>query len=379
LEPRFVELGNANIDKYRRDLAMLNGQLGTARLLQGDSRRLAEVVGAGVVGVVSSPPYETDALGHSRGQAGVTRELSGQYDRLGISSRVTDYADNTGGQLGSMRSGDFAAVVSSPPFGEGETRNRTEYAPGFVSDMMSRAYTQDRQGTTDGNLASLRADDTGFAAAVSSPPYADAVNGTGEGPGARFDFTHHKPDTAVRKTSANGYGETDGNLGNLPGDGFSVAVSSPPFEDNNALNDPNFARNRHTAGRPLYGDYGDHPANIGNDTGETFWTAARLIVEQTYTVLKPGGYTAWVCKDFVRKGQRVPFSDQWEQLCAAVGFMRVERIAAMLVEDHGEQQDIFGGSTARRKEHKSFFRRLAEKNGAPRIDHEDVIIMRKPL
>jgi hypothetical protein len=396
LEPRFVELGNANIDKYRRDLAMLNGQLGTARLLQGDSRRLAEVVGARVAAVVSSPPYETDALGHSRGQAGVTRELSGQYDRLGISSRVTDYADNTPGQLGSMRSGDYAAVVSSPPFGEGETRNRTEYAPGFVSDMMSRAYTQDRQGTTPGNLATLRADDTGFATAVSSPPYADAVNGTGEGPGARHDPIYHNGDNAYKTSSAAGYGTSAGNLGNMSGDGFGAAVSSPPYEASvsgkqsgggRGIDTSKFANpGKHIPGEKAIGanmaaafEYGSDPANIGNDTGETFWTAARLIVEQTYAVLRPGGYTAWVCKDFVRKGQRVPFSDQWEALCAAVGFMRVERIAALLVEDHGDQLDIFGGSTARRKERKSFFRRLAEKNGSPRIDHEDVIIMRKPL
>lgn len=48
LEPRFVELGRRNIEKYRHDLRMLNGRLGSARLLQGDSRRLAEVVGAGM-------------------------------------------------------------------------------------------------------------------------------------------------------------------------------------------------------------------------------------------------------------------------------------------------------------------------------------------
>jgi len=86
-----------------------------------------------------------------------------------------------------------------------------------------------------------------------------------------------------------------------------------------------------------------------------------------------------VCKDFVRKGQRVPFSDQWQQLCVAVGFEPVERIYAMLVDDHGTQLDIFGNGHARRTERKSIFRRLAEKKGSPRIDHEDVIVMRKPL
>ena len=51
----------------------------------------------------------------------------------------------------------------------------------------------------------------------------------------------------------------------------------------------------------------------------------------------------------------------------------------MLVDDHGDQLDIFGGARARLKERKSFFRRLAEKKGSPRIDHEDIIIMRKPV
>ena len=58
LEPRFVELGNANIEKWRRDLAMLNGTLGTARLVQGDSRQLSEIVGAVDVAVGSHPQAE---------------------------------------------------------------------------------------------------------------------------------------------------------------------------------------------------------------------------------------------------------------------------------------------------------------------------------
>ena len=99
----------------------------------------------------------------------------------------------------------------------------------------------------------------------------------------------------------------------------------------------------------------------------------------TYAVLKPGGHTAWVTKRFVRDKKIVEFSEQWAQLCEAVGFVRVEWVRAMLVEDHGDQLDIFGGVTTRGKQRKSFFRRLAEKKGSPRIDWEDVLILRKPL
>lgn len=344
LEPRFVALGNANIDKWQHDLRMLNGRLGTARLLQGDSRQLAAVVGGGMAAAVGSPPY-SGADGEGRTTERDNRRLieMGREDlvkRLATEYRGgKQYGTATPGQLGTMPNGSFDS-------------------------------------------------------AVSSPPYADAVNGSGEGPGARHDYTHHKPDTAERLSSDNGYGQTPGNLGNLAGVGFDAAVGSPPYEA--SVNDPrvgggidktkfanpdkHIPRGEAKAAMTVEPfSYGSTPSNIGNDTGETFWAAARVIVEQTYAVLKPGGYVAWVTKRFVRKGQIVEFSEQWAQLCEAVGFERVEWVRAMLVEDHGDQMDIFGGVTPRGKQRKSFFRRLAEKKGSPRIDWEDVIILRKPL
>ena len=320
LEPRFVELGQRNIDKWRRDLAMLNGTLGTARLLQGDSRQLLEVVGGGMGAAVSSPPYATGERGHPS-LGSVNKDAWGHDGR----------------------------------------------------DIAARRGLNAEYGSTSGQLADMS--EGVFAAAVSSPPYADAVNGTGEGPGARHDPIHHNGDNSFKASSDSGYGSTPGNVGNMRDGGFEGVVSSPPFES--TVNHDG-GKADYLEAKNLYSNYGEHPANIGNDTGETFWAASRAIVEQTYAALRPGGYAAWVCKDFVRKGQRVPFSDQWQQLCAACGFEPVERIAAMLVDDHGDQLDIFGGATARLKERKSFFRRLAEKKGSPRIDHEDVIIMRKP-
>lgn len=105
LEPRFVALGQANIEKWTRDLAMLNGTLGTARLVQGDSRRLVEVVGAGMAAAVSSPPFED-------GLPQLDRNFTAPHD----STRNLQNAiyGSTPGQLGSMPSGDYGAAVSSP-------------------------------------------------------------------------------------------------------------------------------------------------------------------------------------------------------------------------------------------------------------------------
>ena len=86
-----------------------------------------------------------------------------------------------------------------------------------------------------------------------------------------------------------------------------------------------------------------------------------------------GGVAIWVVKDFVRKGQRVPFSDQWLALCESIGFRLVCRHRAMLVKLGAKQKLLDGGEHQTVKERKSFFRRLAEKKGSPRIDWEDVI------
>jgi hypothetical protein len=50
----------------------------------------------------------------------------------------------------------------------------------------------------------------------------------------------------------------------------------------------------------------------------------------------------------------------------------------MLVEEKGTQMDMFGNAITKTVERKSFFRRLAEAKGSPRIDWEDVICQVKP-
>jgi hypothetical protein len=112
----------------------------------------------------------------------------------------------------------------------------------------------------------------------------------------------------------------------------------------------------------------------GNENIEsTFWESSKIIVQGCYALLKPGGISIWVCKDYVKKGQRVPFSDRWQSLCESVGFTLVCRHQAMLVENHGVKTDLLGVDEEINTERKSFFRRLAEKKGSPRIDFEDVL------
>ena len=112
-------------------------------------------------------------------------------------------------------------------------------------------------------------------------------------------------------------------------------------------------------------------------SADTFWSAAGQIMQEVALLLPAGAVCAWVVKAYVKNKAIVPFPDQWRALCEAHGFVLVEEIHASLVEDHGTQEGLFGDSTQVRTEKKSFFRRLAEKKGSPRIDHETVLIVRK--
>lgn len=218
---------------------------------------------------------------------------------------------------------------------------------------------------------------------VSSPPYEGAVV---------KDRSSHLESARIESKGLSGapfgmtrgelafesYGSTPGNLGNLRAGDVEAVVSSPPFQDQNACNDPSYHVGRSGGGGPLYGDYGSTPGNVGNESGDTFWSAARTIVEQTHTVLAPGAHAAWVVKAFVRGGEIVDFPDQWRRLCEACGFTTVETVRAWLVEDRGAQYDLMGELHERQVQRKSFFRRLAEKNGSPAIDYEVVLFVEKP-
>jgi len=218
-------------------------------------------------------------------------------------------------------------------------------------------------------------------AAISSPPFIQTQGGcnvtstTGPLSDPRLIKRH-----SAGNQSANGYGTSDGQLSNLqPGD-YKAAISSPPFEDcltvvgqKNRDRGPAFNR----VGRGCDIDYGNTTGQIGQDHGETFWTAARTIIEQTYQVLTPGGHAIWVTKRYVKNKSIVDFTGQWIAVCESVGFRTLHIHHAMLVRHNGTSLTLDGGKIEHKTESKSFFRRLAESKGSPRIDWEDVVCMVK--
>lgn len=361
--------------KHRHKTRLVDGSAKDYGTTDG---QLAAMPTGSVDAVVSSPPFceSSGGGGDQRGHLEHKRYVSEGHGA--IKDHGADrYYGETEGQLGRLPTGSVDSIISSPPYSSGVVHGGSgidqDALSGNTTGVRSQARTMDGYGCSDGNLGNLRPGDV--SAVISSPPFSEdhprqtKLKDGWEGKGGD-GFLHGQ-----------GFAKTDGNLAAMrPGDVADCIVSSPPYEGNRfdggeeSLKKPQ----GRCKGYSRDGGYADNSdGQLGNETGITFWEAARIICKQCFQILRPGGVAIWVCKDFVRNKQRVPFSADWQRLCIACGFEPVEWIKASLVKEQ-RHPGLFGDEIVERTERKGFFRRLAEKKGSPPIDEEDVLILRKP-
>ena len=473
LEERFVTIGQQNIDLWNKRYSTMPGW-GRAICLQGDSRRLCEVLAtAGFAGAVSSPPF----IGIVATQDPNFLTPGEQGKRIPSKSNSPNYGTSDG-QLASLPEGDApqvpqaGAVVSSMPYAGSAVTSDGQRGIGAGSIKATaekrrgqRRVSPDGYGTTLANLGNLPAGEPPAAAVVGSPPYtASLASDDPDKRGGLFRDPRRRGD----RTLTAEYGVSEGQIGAMrEGEPPAAVVSSPPWESSigNAADSPDVKTIRPVLpeaqgvakylkekrlekglsqrevdeylgtvtlyswyeGRPAgtqiptashwlqlkqllnlddrfdvgiltevkvratgkdttgstghkrMTDYGQSDGQLGTESGTTFWSASAEIMRQVYQVLAPGGYTAWVCKRFVRAGTIVQFSQQWAALGESCGFETIEWIRCWVVDDRGAQHALDGGLVHKQVSHKSFFRRNNEKKGAPPIDFEIVIIQRKPL
>jgi DNA modification methylase len=324
LEPKFVKLANETYAMHSR-IWKAHG-MPVPVIVQGDSRRFAEIV-AGAAGCVTSPPFVQTQSG-----GGISAAMRGE--------------------------GNYAVTLKSLP---------------------ANAYQPSEIGDTPGQLGRMPAGSVD--AAITSPPYASQELDYGDRPN-RAEKVKDNPNFAGRthwlkndKTCID-YGQSPGQLASLPPGEIAGVVTSPPYEDQNDHERPmDSTRNkngRHTISLP----YGVSADNIGNDSGSTYWEAVALIYRQVHLALKPGGHIVVVVKMYVKAGKLVDLPGDTWRLLQHVGFEPVERIRAMLVSET-QSTDLFEGKTVKVKARKSFFRRLAESKGSPAIDFEEVLVLKK--
>jgi hypothetical protein len=341
---------------------------------------------------LSSPPYLNTPV--AKNNPGISLEKlyetykasgAGQTFEQFVATQLKhsqDYGD-TEGQLGGLKEGDLAAAISSPPFGAADPRKTADVQArqdGYVADVMNRSYNQDNQGVTPGNLAAMDM-------SVASPPFLQQSGGKNvtsqEGPlsDAALIARH-----SAGNKGTGAYGVTDGQMEQMKEGDIDATISSPPYSDIEVASDlTTQAGGRGIEERKARRSEGhwegynrQEVTNVANLGGETFWEAAKLIVSQTFSVLRPGGHALWVVKAYVKDGEYIDFPDQWRRLCESVGFETLHWHRAWQVEEDQGQLDFEGNVYVKVTERKSFFRRLQEKKGSPRIDFEVVLCMVKP-
>lgn len=401
LEPRFVAWALDNFGLHRSRWAGI--QCPHPKIMQGDSRYFSTICDL----AFSSPPYADSTRGNNTcgvdwSKAAPTKKTSGRHQAPGVSVS-TEYG-TTPGNIGNLKAGEIDAAITSPPFtqtpggAKGINVNgyngRSDIKPDYLG---SRTYQGRGGDRVVGNIEVLKSGTVD--AAISSPPYAGISTGAG---GLNTKPPKHAGQQSGRSAKAASqdtdqkYGKTEGQISRLTGGSVDACVSSPPWERNceggrrasrmggekqilgarrgNGASDEAVLAQ---AARDEQKTYGDSPGQIGKEKGETYWEAMSLVYQSGFMAIKSGGVIVLVLKDYVKKRKRVTLCDDTCRLLEHIGFTVIERIHAMLVKESTEA-GLDGSDITTTRSRKSFFRRLAEQKGSPKIDFEEVIIARRP-
>ena len=396
LEEKFVKLNQANVEKHRK--AWMQIGLPVPVVLQGDSRKLAQIIQKVDVAMMS-PPFSP------AGRQVSARHQGHRKNYPAMNKKLEDNYGDTLGQIRKMKESDINGIILSPPFNEDVHNANYNKDKDVRGRDAKRRAKQDYIAPQDpANIGITSIDD--LSAIIISPPYAEIrMDG-----GNRVGQDSMKPysgevNDAWRTT------RDQTNIGNLKEDNPDAIITSPPWEKgiagNEGISEKLTTRSngknmglgassdsrygKQIAGKE-YLDMSKRKRNelghfskagseevydqIGNLEKETYWQAMALVYSQCCQALKADGWMAIVVKDFIRDKRRVSLCDNTAKLLEHLGFKLEYRIRAWLVE-HSGTEDAFTGKI-KVKSRKSFFRRLAENKGSPKIDFEEVIIIQKP-
>lgn len=359
-----------------------------------ESGQLGSLTEGSLDSIISSSPF-ADSIGSDAPdrRGGLYRDERRRNDK-----NLTGTYGDSEGQLGRLTDEGFDASIGSPPYADSlkpETPEQTEAKQKRIaksktlydgrkleSSSPGKAALGGGYGITDGNLGAMP--EGQMDASISSPSFAGNSGGRG-------DASRNGIDPALFDRSSGGMkrgtGDSEDNLDHLPMTGFDSAVSSPAYGEGEkghpslgSVNQDNWGNEgTNIAGRRgKNGRYGQSENQIANENPVTFWAASKEILLQCYLLLKPGAYSFWVVKMYVKNSKLVDFPGQWLKLCEVCGFEHVETIIAWQTEDKGTNYDLDGGKQKKVVRRQSFFRLLHIKNHPElAIDSEIVLVMRK--
>lgn len=377
LEPRFVTLGNQNIDLHRKELGILGCP--TPVLVQGDSRNFAAIAGE-VAACVTSPPYAETPLNpgeKSRPEVKIARLVAEgnlkdaetiRQHGMGPASnfRQTDYGTSEG-QLGQLPVGDIGAVITSPPyaesvkgdFGETETAEESRAKRKTPGGSLGQSARHGGYGVGEGQVGALKCGQV--EAVLTSPPWVGVGTATSKEANNRQVITTgtptHRPDAEIGTTD---YAESRMELHDGP------PYMSPEWME-------------HRKREALKQNISRLPSEAKDDGYPTYWSECAKIYRQCYLAIRPNGVLVCVVKNYVQKGKIVPLTDQTCALLTHLGFRVETRIRCWLTNE-AEAPGLFGDTHKDGTSRKSFFRRLHERKRPDlKIDFEEVIVARREV
>ena len=375
------------------------------------SGQIGRLKSGAVDSVIASPPFTQGYQGgggiNKNGYTG--KHLTGKHrcgnpDEVGKRTYQGQGGQREPGNIETLKEGSVEAVVSSPPFRDARsdtTKAGATKGGGPCAERLHSVQAGTTYGATDGQIDNLKTGDVH--AVISSPPYAAISTGAG---GLNTKPAKHEGQQSGRSAKAASqdtdqkYGTSDGQIARLKSGDVQAVVTSPPWENNaegsrkgskmgspekilkcNRGNGASDAAVLAQAARDEQKTYGDSEGQIGKERGETYWEAMDQVYRSCFQTIRPGGVIVLVVKDYCKDGKRVRLCDDTLRLLEHIGFQPLERIHAMLVSETVEA-GLFGEEKTKRQR-KSFFRRLYEakipEGDERRIDHEEVLIARRPL
>lgn len=182
-----------------------------------------------------------------------------------------------------------------------------------------------------------------------------------------------------------GYGTTEGQIGNLP-DKPLKAILSPPYEDSlcgddrppekqKIFRDQEVKRNRTFRGSAdwVRNTLGTTEGQIGQEKAESYLSAMQTIYAE---LAKVSDVLVVVTKNPTRSGKLRRLDEDTISILEASGWKLHCRHQALLFEEL-EQSTLFGEVKKQAKGRLSFFKRLSWQKGQPVAGYEDILVCQR--
>jgi len=269
LESKFVQMQRDNWTKIQTLGSEMGYSMGTATILQGDARKLPDVLADMVI---TSPPYTNRMDGGIRGSRAGMKPYTDESPDSWFTQRDQK-------NIGNLPYGKLADVImTSPPYAETMQKLPENYHIPITGSPLSQGTDKvklARYSNNPNNLGNLPYGS--IDAVITSPPYEER---------------HSYPDVererhAVEKLKAH----PDSKIG----------------------------------GVRIHEHESSNPENIGNLKGESYLSAMLEVYQGCWRVLKPQGLMVLVTKNFIRNKQEIRLDLDTIKLCEQAGFELIER------------------------------------------------------